>query len=207
MDTFVAGGSSSHFRMAPWFLLALGTVGCLGVVDPDTETPGVSERLGIGDPCVPEVEKETHFSSFHENQVTIESKSRSCASGVCLVNHFRGRVGCPYGKSAPGEACKTQDGRDVLGNENGDIDAQCTNRRPTDAVYCSCRCQNAQGRTDDGASYCSCGAGYACEGLIDPVPGEEAVAGGYCVKVGTKYDPTRGCAEFCNASDPSARCD
>ena len=206
MDTFVSRRSSSLVGMVAWALL-VGTVGCLGVVDPDTEASGVSERSGIGDPCVPEVEKEPRFSNFRETEVTIENKSRSCASGVCLVNHFRGRVGCPYGQASSSGQCKTQDGRDVLGDENGGIDAQCTNRRATDAVYCSCRCKNAQGRTDDGASYCPCGAGFACENLIDPVPGEEAIAGGYCVKVGTKYDAKRGCSQSCSTYDPSTRCD
>ena len=35
-------------------------------------------------------------------------------------------------------------------------------RRASEAVYCSCRCQNADGKTDDGARYCDCPNGYAC---------------------------------------------
>lgn len=175
-------------------VLAFVGSACLGVVDPDSgEAPGVTERVGVGEPCVPEVEKLTTFSGFSEHAVSVESQSRSCASRTCLVNHFRGRVGCPAGSTEG--TCKTTDGRDIVGEYGeGFVEAQCRDRSATDAVYCSCRCANAAGRTDDGAAYCPCPGGFACEQLVSALPGEETLAGGYCVKAGTKYDAARSCS-------------
>lgn len=180
--------------------VALATAGCLGVVDPDsTEVVGVHERPGIGDPCVPAIENDPTFASFHESQVVIEDRSRACASGVCLVNHFRGRVSCPYGDLASG-GCQTPRGDLVRPAGPDGVEPQCTDRRAADAVYCSCRCANAEGRTDDGGSYCPCGAGFACQPLVAFVPGEEKLAGSYCVKdsvpVTAKSACTRTCSPF-----------
>lgn len=180
--------------------VALATAGCLGVVDPDsTEVVGVHERTGIGDPCVPAIENDPTFASFHESQVVIEDRSRACSSGVCLVNHFRGRVSCPYGDLASG-GCQTPRGDVVRPAGSDGVEPQCTDRRAADAVYCSCRCANAEGRTDDGGSYCPCGAGFSCQPLIAFVPGEEKLAGSYCVKdsvpVTAKAACTRTCSPF-----------
>lgn len=53
---------------------------------------------GIGDPCIPEEEYSTGFSGFSVSEVNVESRSFSCQTRVCLVNHFQGRVSCPYGQ-------------------------------------------------------------------------------------------------------------
>src|SRR5690606_4311600 len=62
---------------------------------------------GIGDPCVPEDEYLTTFSGFSQDEVNVESRSFQCLTRVCLVNHFDGRVSCPYGQiedpAAPNE--------------------------------------------------------------------------------------------------------
>lgn len=55
---------------------------------------------GVGDPCVPEDEYLTGFSGFDDSEVNVESKSFQCQTRVCLVNHFAGRVTCPYGQKA-----------------------------------------------------------------------------------------------------------
>jgi|GEM_PF-969612 len=53
---------------------------------------------GVGDPCVPEDEYLTTFSGFDHGEVNVESRSFQCLTRVCLVNHFNGRVSCPFGQ-------------------------------------------------------------------------------------------------------------
>jgi len=53
---------------------------------------------GVGDPCVPEDEYLTTFSGFAAGEVNVESRSFQCLTRVCLVNHFKGRVSCPFGQ-------------------------------------------------------------------------------------------------------------
>jgi hypothetical protein len=65
--------------------------------------PGCADE-GIGDPCTPEQEYNPDFLGFTEGEVNVESKSFQCRTRLCLVNHFRGRVSCPYGQGAAGEA-------------------------------------------------------------------------------------------------------
>ncbi len=53
-------------------------------------------------PCTPEQEYLTDFLEFNINEVSTESKSFQCQTRLCLVNHFRGRVTCPYGQNMDG---------------------------------------------------------------------------------------------------------
>jgi hypothetical protein len=55
---------------------------------------------GVGDPCTPEEEYVAHFTGFDVSEEYIESRSFQCATRVCLVNHFQGRVSCPLGQTA-----------------------------------------------------------------------------------------------------------
>jgi hypothetical protein len=57
---------------------------------------------GVGDPCVPEDEYLTTFSGFAVGEVNVESRSFQCLTRVCLVNHFQGRVSCPFGQAEDG---------------------------------------------------------------------------------------------------------
>jgi hypothetical protein len=168
---------------------------------------------GIGDPCTPDAEYDPTFSGFSLKEVNVESKSFQCQTRLCLVNHFRGRVSCPQGQNFAGEAPsgKETDKCKVPGTEtlvtgalvnpkdpnSGAADpkkqkcvqGQCSKRTPDRAVYCSCRCANVNGRTDDGGNYCACPDGYACEQLVSSTGlGNEGLTGGYCIKNGTKYD-------------------
>lgn len=54
---------------------------------------------GVGDPCVPEDEYLTTFTGFSVGEVNVESRSFQCLTRVCLVNHFQGRVSCPFGQT------------------------------------------------------------------------------------------------------------
>jgi hypothetical protein len=157
---------------------------------------------GVGDPCVPEDEYKTGFSGYAAKEVNIESRSFQCETRVCLVNHFQGRVSCPYGQSQ--ESITSQAGASPLRchvpNTTGEVatdqitvpvKAQIRERRPNNAVYCSARCANAKGRTDDGAKYYDCPSGFHCAQLIDDLKlGSAQLAGGYCIRNGTDYDPT-----------------
>jgi hypothetical protein len=40
------------------------------------------------------------FNGFQASEVNLESNSPACRAGTCLLNHFQGRVTCPYGQSA-----------------------------------------------------------------------------------------------------------
>jgi hypothetical protein len=181
--------------------------------------------LGAG--CVPVEESAPTFQAFSVENVSVESKSATCASGLCLLNHFQGRVTCPYGQSSPGvgptgpagspaAAVDSQDGCilpgatpsakstawqvtatdvSVPGYTAGQVPPQlvgagAANRTANETVYCSCRCANADGKTDDGATYCACPSGFACTQLIAPIGGpENDAAGAYCMRTGTGYTP------------------
>ena len=155
-------------------------------------------RGGVGDPCIPEQEFDTSFAGFDPGEVNVESKSFQCLTRLCLVNHFRGRVTCPYGTS-----CTTPNSDNVVGT----VPPQCTDRTANDTVYCSCRCANADGRTDDGAPYCPCPDGFTCSQLVAPIPnGDPGLAGAYCIKRGTEYNAASACTLSCDPNVPSQNC-
>lgn len=139
----------------------------------------------MGEPCTPTVQAQPGFGGFRASDVTIETGARACPSQLCLVNHFQGLVGSPYGAAS--------------------VEPQCLDRKAKDAVYCSCRCANDEGRTDDGHTYCACAAGFECAHLVDSIgPSTDEVAGSYCVESYTTYDGATACSTLCDAS--SAPC-
>jgi hypothetical protein len=157
------------------------------------------EPGGVGDPCTPEDEYEPSFSGFSNKEVNVESKSFQCETRLCLVNHFRGRVSCPYGQNDPNDPNpELRDGRECFipgSTEPTDriqvaVEKQESERRPSDAVYCSCRCANIDGSKDDGARYCECPSGYDCEKLIEfnLAGGQAQLTGYYCIKQGSRWD-------------------
>jgi hypothetical protein len=79
------------------YLSALTAVAAVAFVNVVAGT-GCS-TTGIGDPCIPEAEYASDFLGFSEQEVNVESKSFQCETRLCLVNHFRGRVSCPYGQA------------------------------------------------------------------------------------------------------------
>jgi hypothetical protein len=169
-------------------ILAAGSLG-LGC------TPG-----GVGDPCIPEDEYQPGFSGYGVEEVNVEAMSFQCETRLCLVNHFQGRVSCPYGqKDVPegskdfqslpdGERCKIPDGKgtnfvDVV------VAPQLASRRASTAVYCSCRCAGP----DKTARYCKCPSGFSCT-LLNEIPlgsGASNLLGSYCVRNGAAYDKVR----------------
>ena len=61
--------------------------------------PAACQSGGVGDPCTPEDEYGASFSGFDIAVGYVESGSFQCATRICLVNHFQGRVSCPLGQS------------------------------------------------------------------------------------------------------------
>jgi hypothetical protein len=193
---------------------------------------------GVGDPCTPEAEYNPSFLGFAVTEVNTESESFQCLTRLCLVNHFQGRVSCPYGqessgaprpgaKSCAGAAgsgcCVPGTAAPITGIDpvtkrvanrtvGATVRPQCTDRTTDKAVYCSCRCANADGSTSDGATYCSCPDGFTCTQLVSPIgPSDQGLTGAYCIKKGTEYNPNNNCGDTCGmgtAQDPiaSANC-
>ena len=152
-------------------------------------------RGRIGDPCTPQLERDATFNAFTLGDVYLEAKSDECASRLCLVNRFRGRIGCPYGQTSLGQpspgaqtACSlpsatcnpaTLTGCVVGKNMSALVPPQCANRRANVAVQCSCQCANSEGKTDDGGSYCTCPTGFACKQLVLSKVGDPVAS--YCL--------------------------
>ena len=165
---------------------------------------------GVGDPCTPESEYNTDFLGFSVDEVNFESKSFQCQTRLCLVNHFQGRVSCQYGQdtggkgppgatgingdttntgcSVPNDPATKITGDPNLGAKNV-VNPQLLSRTAEKAVYCSCRCANADGKTDDGSNYCDCPDGFTCTHLVDSIgKGNEGLTGSFCIKAGSQYD-------------------
>lgn len=200
---------------------------------------------GVGDPCIPEQEYAQTFLGFDQAEVNVESKSFQCLTRLCLVNHFRGRVTCPYGQDKTGTQLAGIDGQStgafpamddsvppnpvgpclipgatspgpttsILGDPANDpsdlaqVAPQCVDRLAAQTVYCSCRCANGNGLTNDNANYCSCPSGFTCTQLINPVgTADPDLAGAYCIKKGTDYAAASACDLPCDPTNPMQSC-
>jgi hypothetical protein len=197
---------------------------------------------GVGDPCTPEQEYDVCFPGFDQQEVNVESKSFQCLTRLCLVNHFQGRVSCPYGQAASTETitsgqcagqaggnptplypgmgvstCSIPGGSTVLGKGSAlttDFEVQVAvppqykPRQTANAVYCSCRCENANGDTNDGAIYCACPSGFTCTQLVTSTGlADEGLVGGYCIKAGTEFVPSdQGVMNNCAPTPASSQC-
>jgi hypothetical protein len=192
---------------------------------------------GVGDPCTPEQEYLSDFLGFDPNEVSTESKSFQCQTRLCLVNHFQGRVSCPYGQDSMGNAispaqpccppnsptctsttagcCTPGVPSPVTGplDANGkptattgeQVSGQCQERTADKAVYCSCRCADVNGQTNDGANYCTCPDGFACTQLVTSIgQGNVGLTGAYCVKNGTQFASSGNTCTDCNPA--TAKC-
>lgn len=190
-------------------LLGLAALGC---------TPG-----GVGDPCTPEDEYQASFNGFQVTETNVESRSFQCETRLCLVNHFQGRVSCRLGQasqldpvtnmplpageynpkcSIPGTAVTPTHSTD---NIEVKVPAQLVDRQTEKAVYCSCRCDGP----DKNARYCECPEGFQCEKLVDNLKltqGSGQLAGSYCIRAGSKYDPTKSSVETCSDNPKACGC-
>lgn len=165
------------------------------------------QSTGIGDPCTPEQEYSSTFAGFSFQEVSTEGESFQCRTRLCLVNHFQGRVSCPYGQDSSGHpispatgACSTPGiGTGVTGplNASGNpIDAktgktvlaQCLDRTADKTVYCSCRCADING-DHSGGNFCTCPSGFSCTQLVSSLSAmeDQGLTGAYCIKDGTAF--------------------
>jgi hypothetical protein len=167
---------------------------------------------GVGDPCIPEDEYRQQVPGYAVTEVNVESRSFQCETRVCLVNHFQGRVSCPYGQtetqaaacenqaaactSATGLGCRVPgtNGENTNDRIKVAVAPQLLARTADDAVYCSCRCDGP----DENARYCECPSGYACVELVEDLQlGAGQLAGSYCIKEGTRYSTAQREGDKC----------
>ena len=159
----------------------------------------------IGTPCLPSLEAQATFLGFSDSEIDLQ-RSQNAPSGapVCLIDHFRGLVTCPYGQSADAGCaapCTTSSGETVVGA----VEPQCADRRASDVVLWSCRCANTLGNTDDGDSYCTCPSGMACTQTITSIgAAEDEVSGAYCTTPAMVFNSATACAHSCDPT--SAPC-
>jgi hypothetical protein len=218
--------------MTRWIITAVA----VGVITALSAAPGCAST-GVGDPCIPDEEYDPTFQAFSINDVNVESKSYVCLTRLCLVNHFQGRVSCPYGQSAEGTGTAgpagsiadtvyhSEHGCTIPGGQPGTDTVSATNKSVapgTDAVpapasadgtgwvpaqipgssngdrtanktvYCSCRCANVNGNTNDNGVYCSCPQGFTCTPLVTSIgAGDEGLTGSYCVMNNTDYEASQ----------------
>jgi hypothetical protein len=146
------------------------------------------DEKDVGKPCTPADENDPTFAGFSEQEVSVATGATDCETGVCLVNHFRGRVSCPYGQSAddielsclvPGTSMP------VL----VPVEPQDSTRSGDVAATCSCRCAGP-----GPGPFCSCASGTECIPVVDNLglPGSTEVAGSYCIVPGAKWDTFQG---------------
>jgi hypothetical protein len=154
----------------------------------------------VGTPCVPLVENDPTFDGYLQQEVSIETvPAQTSGAAVCLTYHFAGLTSCPYGQSDAGAgpggtACETTDGMPV----NGAVSPQCADRPAASTVVWSCRCANADGRTDDGDAYCNCPPSTTCTQTISTLGDmPNALSGGYCVPTSAAASPT-ACSAQCD---------
>jgi hypothetical protein len=163
---------------------AFAILGCGGMT---SSSGGASNGASLGAQCVPSPELSAGFPGFSQTEVTLDENNSACGSGAaCVVNHFEGLTSCPYGQDAGADACTVPGTSTPV---RPAVRPQVTPRLAENTVYCSCRCENGEGKIDDGASYCACPVGYTCSPLVPTLVSGDPKAGSYCIKSGTAYSP------------------
>ncbi|HEX3770396.1 MAG TPA: hypothetical protein VHV30_06010 [Polyangiaceae bacterium] len=191
-----AGGCDVAIRTSAALVPPAGASAILACGPVPTSTATAPDAAAVGTPCIPGSERDSTFGGFNEGEVATDTANATCGAGMtCLVNHFQGRTTCPYGQTAPGvssvsgvPSCTVPGTNGLVQPPNGTVAPQCTDRRASDTVYCSCRCANGNGGTsDDGGPYCSCASGYACTPTTPTAS--------YCLKADTFFEA--GAAASC----------
>jgi hypothetical protein len=106
-------------------------------------------------------------------------------------------IQCGIPGSVPNAAANAQTepivGDTTPGSKTGaTVQPQCLSRTANEAVYCSCRCANVEGNTNDGANYCTCPQGFSCSQLVSSTgPNDTGLTGAYCIKSGTDYQASQ----------------
>ncbi len=156
-------------------------ISCAGASAP-TIPPRAPAALGAL--CVPDDEWAAGFSGYEVNEVNVQDHAPQCDTGICLSNHFQGRVSCPYGQAAGAGECLLPDRSATVTRE---VKPQLEARQASVASICSCQC--------DGygpGPYCTCPDSMQCEHLVDDLQlGESQLAGSYCIPKGSQYDASQ----------------
>ncbi|MGH7271440.1 MAG: hypothetical protein ACREJ3_13505 [Polyangiaceae bacterium] len=178
------------------------------------------QSTGVGDPCTPEQEYDPMFLGYDFHEVGVEPGSFQCLTRLCLVNHFQGRVTCPYGQEAANttysQAASTKGNPVPMSpatapcntpglhtSVSGQVLPQCTDRPANSTVYCSCRCADLNGQTANG-NFCTCPDGFSCTPLVTSLGAgaDQQLVGSYCIKSGTAYPVgTGGTTTTCAAPE------
>lgn len=150
---------------------------------------GEANSKNVGKACITADESNPTFAGFAESEVSVEASGRDCGAGVCLVNHFKGRVSCPYGQSD----LELEDPRCLLPGTSDPVlvpvPPQDSVRTAALAVTCSCRCAGP-----GAGPFCSCPIGAECAPVVENLglPGSEEVAGSYCIPEGARFTGREG---------------
>jgi hypothetical protein len=176
---------------------AIAILGCGGM---ESSGGRLSSAASLGASCVPSPELSASFPGFSQTEVTLDENNPACGGGTtCVVNHFQGLTSCPYGQDAGDDTCIVPGTSTAVLPE---VPPQVTPRQADNTVYCSCRCENGVGKIDDGASYCACPTGYTCSPLVPTLVSGDPLAGSYCIREGTTYNPlSEGEQTPCSPSD------
>jgi len=182
--------------------LAILVFGALGVA---------CQSGGVGDPCIPNLEYSPGDPGAREEGAQIEDRSFQCETRVCLINHFRGRVSCPFGNPAGGSLYPGEDKECFVPGTTVKVTAavppQCRDRK--DNVYCSCLC-GREGEAADPDKFCECPSGFVCDFVTVPLdatimrPGDK-----YCVKEEPRWNKDDDSTTCCSVDNPACpdRCD
>lgn len=140
--------------------------GCADLpVQPLGKGTGSAQGPGaLGDPCTPSAEADSLFSGFELGSDFIETGFAACMSGICLANHFQGRVSCPLGQAAP-TRCGGPDDTETCG------DARCVASAeapivcdPGAADQGAAMCAAFGGNCDPNRGRCVCASDADCPG-------------------------------------------
>lgn len=154
---------------------------------------GTEGNAEVGPACRTIDDLDPNFAGFDVGQLNVQIGDASCLTGVCIVDHFQGRVTCPYGQTedeiqslpaSSGARCRVNEDDAAMGwmSVTVPVAPQLLARRAEQVVYCSCECD---GPPSPDKSYCTCPSGFACTAL-DPVNQAEF----YCLKQSVAFDPS-----------------
>ena len=163
-----------------------------GAASTDSPSGTDSTKLAVGEVCVPPLEHSPRFNGFALDLVTVQDEADDCASGICLIQRFRGRVSCPLGNES--QPCFLPGSNELVAVA---VEAQLVSRPPSSSATCSCRCAGP-----GPGPFCECGADQECVHMLDDLGlGENELAGSYCVPRGATDGPAPrddepSCAQF-----------
>lgn len=121
-------------------MMSLGLIHCSDDPPKNNRNQNSGPSAYVGDPCIPTNESDAHFGGFQVTGEAIEISAPACGGGVCLINHFQGRVSCPLGQASP-QPCSGPDDSTACGSE-----ASCAlsaGESPTYVCHKAGNCQSA----------------------------------------------------------------